>query len=132
VKAAEALLPHLQNPILVISLLSPILSKQYIKTIVQTFLKQYHYQNTGICVFFMFSIFPDNSETANIAERNAFLLHTPLNETVVPLLEKYLELLIKDEQNFIDEPGFSLFTNISQYNKDQVHSLTRYLPRALR
>lgn len=126
-KAAEALLPHLQNPILVISLLSPIISKQFIKKTVQNFLNQYHYKNSGTLCFSLFLMFFESSvhESANIAERNAFLLHTPLNETVVPLLEKYLELLIKDEHNVIDEPGFSLFTDISQYNAEQVFGLSR-------
>jgi len=78
---ARELLAHLQNPALVVALLGSIKShKQFLDTEVATFLDRY----SGL-----------EGKDGRLAETWRFLLHTPLNMTIVPLLEEYRKLSLQ-------------------------------------
>lgn len=75
---ASELLRHLQNPALVVALLGSIKShKQFLDTEVETFLDRYN---------------GSQFEDKRLAETWRFLLHTPLNMAIVPLLEEWRKL----------------------------------------
>ncbi|KYR02362.1 hypothetical protein DLAC_01194 [Tieghemostelium lacteum] len=106
IQICKSLLPRLENPALVIAILSNLQSESSSKFILDElnqFLEQYDYQeninnhnvstNSGTNLRQTGNYFLNEDEKSQISKiRNSFLFHTPFNQKMIPLLKEYQKL----------------------------------------
>lgn len=115
---SETLLPHLQNPSLILLLLREKYHKPYLRKVVSTFLEIY----LGV----IDSNNNNNTNTNNSTDANlrSYHHHTPLNTTMISLLDYYNQLsanqkniMVEELQNVVDNKNKS-YDWLSSYLKD--------------
>eukprot|EP01114_Cavostelium_apophysatum_P014300 TRINITY_DN3672_c0_g1_i2.p1 TRINITY_DN3672_c0_g1~~TRINITY_DN3672_c0_g1_i2.p1 ORF type:complete len:875 (+),score=188.45 TRINITY_DN3672_c0_g1_i2:106-2730(+) len=95
IKGLELLLPHLQNPLLLLPLLSDATSRRYVILRFRQFLLTYDVNQ--------FARYASEDELAKYssqdrsAARTAYYYHTSLNKTLAPLIAKYLDIALLRE-----------------------------------
>ncbi len=113
-KIAEILLLQLENPALLLYLLSHPKSRPFLNQRVQNFLEQYENNKHK-----------DSEESSRLAAKTAFHYRTVLNESLHPMLVKYNSLAEQREQEELPRKQSKMFFQLEQFSDQDLIDLTR-------